>query len=91
MDESGTDVAEWEESSGAIRSLLYAMGRHLECVRVLHELLFMSVLLYCSETTIWREKERSRTSAVQMDSLRGLLDIRRMDRMPNARIGELWE
>ena len=31
----------------------------------------------------------SRIRAVQMDSLRGLLDIRRMDRVPNTRIREL--
>ena len=28
--------------------------------------------------------------AVQMDNLRGLLGIRRMDRIPNAWIRELW-
>ena len=37
---------------------------------------------------IWREKERSRVRAAQMDNLRGLLGIRRMDRVPNARIRE---
>ena len=35
---------------------------------------------------IWKEKEKSRIRAVQMDYLRGLLGIRRMDRVPNARI-----
>ena len=49
----------------------------------------MSVLVYGSETMLWREKERSRVRAVQMDNLRGLLGIRRMDRIPNARIREL--
>ena len=39
----------------------------------------MPVLLYGSETMIWREKERSRIRVVQMDSLRVLLGIRRMD------------
>ena len=29
----------------------------------------------------WKEKERSRVRAVQMDGLRGLLGIRRMDRI----------
>ena len=47
------------------------------------------VLTYGSETMIWREKERSRISAVQMDNLRGLLCIRRMDKVPNARIRKL--
>ena len=35
---------------------------------------------------LWKERERSRVRAVQMD--RGLLGIR-MDRVPNARIREL--
>ena len=33
--------------------------------------------------------ERSRIRAVQMDNLRGLLDTRRIDRIPNTRIREL--
>ena len=33
--------------------------------------------------------ERSRIRAVQMDNFRGLLGIRRMDRVPNARMREL--
>ena len=37
-----------------------------------------------------KEKERSRLRAVQMDNLRGLLAIRRMDRVLNAQIRELY-
>ena len=37
---------------------------------------------------VWRE-EKSRIRAVQMDNLRGLLGIRRMDKVPNARIRHL--
>ena len=48
------------------------------------------VLMYDSETRLWKKKERSRIGAVQMDNLRGLLGIRRMDRVPNAQIIELW-
>ena len=47
------------------------------------------VLMYGSETTIWKEKERSRIRAVKMDNLRSWLGIRRMDRVPNAQIREL--
>ena len=36
-----------------------------------------------------REKERSRIWAVQMDNLRGLLGIRRIDKVSNARIRQL--
>ena len=45
---------------------------------------------YGSETMIWREKERSRIWDVQMDNLRGLLGIRKMDKVPNAWIREFW-
>ena len=49
----------------------------------------MPVLMYGSETMIWKERERSRIRAVQMDNLRTFLGIRRMDKVPNARIREL--
>ena len=37
----------------------------------------------------WNENERSRIRAVQRDKLRGLQDIRRIDKVQNARIREL--
>ena len=49
----------------------------------------MPVFMYGSETVIWKEKERSRIRAVEMDNLRGLLGIRRMDGIPNSQIREL--
>ena len=49
----------------------------------------MPFLTYDSETMTWREKERSRIRSVQMDNLKGLLVIRRMDKVPNARIRQL--
>ena len=45
----------------------------------------LSIYIYL----LWREKKRSRMKGVQMDNLRGLLSIRRMDRVPNERIREL--
>ena len=51
----------------------------IECARVSHETLVVPVLTYASETFLWKEKERSWIRAVQMDNLRGLLGIRRMD------------
>ena len=45
--------------------------------------------MYGSETKLWKEKKRSRIRAVQLDNLRVLLGIRRMDRVPNVRITEL--
>ena len=67
--------------AGAIRSLVNARDLQIECVKVLHETLHVSVLTYSSETMLWKEKKRSR--------IRGLLGIRRMNRVPNARIREL--
>ena len=55
---------------------------------VLHKTLLGPVLKYGRETMLWKEKEISRIRAVQMD-LRGLLGIRRMNRVPNAQIREL--
>ena len=49
----------------------------------------MPVLMYGSETMISKKKERYWIIAIQMDDLRGLLGIRRMDNVPNARIREL--
>ena len=55
----------------------------------MHETLLIPVLTYGSETMLWKENERSRIRAVQMDNLRGLLGIRRMDRVLNAQIRDL--
>ena len=59
-------------------------------VLVFHETLLVPVLIYGSETLLLKEKERFIIRAVQMDNLRGLLGIRRLHRVPNARIRELW-
>ena len=91
MDESGTDgvecsrkVASGKRVAGAINT----MDLQFECARVLHEILFVPVLMYGIETMLW--KERSRVRAVQIDNLRGLLGIRKMDRIPNTRIRQLF-
>ena len=61
------------------------MGRSLQfqCIRVLHKSLLVAVLICGSETMPWEEYERYRIRAVQMANLRGLLGIRRMDKVPN--------
>ena len=53
MDESGTDgaecsrkVASGKRVAGAIRSLVNGRDLQLECVRVLHETLLVTVLMY---------------------------------------------
>ena len=45
--------------------------------------------LYGSRTMYWKEKQRSRIRAVQMDNLRGLLGTMLMDKVPNALEREL--
>ena len=96
MDDFDTDGAECSRKAasgrrvaGAIRSLVNARDLQLECASVLHETLLVPVLMYCSETMIWKEKELSRIRAIQMDNLRGLLGIR-VDKVPNTRIRELY-
>ena len=69
--------------AGAIRYLVKARGPQLECTMILHETLIVSVLMYGSETMIRKEKKRSRIRVVQIDNLRGLLGIRRMDNARN--------
>ena len=70
--------------AGAIRSLDNDRSLHLECARVMNESLLVLVVTYGSETMIWREKERPRIKAVQMDNLRGLLGIRKINKVTNA-------
>ena len=49
-----------------MRTLVYARVLQLVCARALYELLLVPVLMYGSETMIWRENEGSRIGAVQM-------------------------
>ena len=51
----------------------------------------LPVLTYGSEKTIWREKERSRIKAVQMNNLKSVLGIRRIDKIPNAPVRQFCE
>ena len=96
LDESSTDGAECSKRvassrvASATRSLVNTKDLQLECA-VLHEALLVPVLMYGNETMLWREKERPRVRVVKMDNLRGLLGIRRMDRVQNAQIRELYK
>ena len=70
LNESGTDRAECNRKmasgrrvAGAIRSLVNTWDLQLECARVLHKKLLVPVLMYGSETILWREKERSSVRA----------------------------
>ena len=79
-------MASGRRVAGAIRSLDNAKDLQLEYVRVLHETLLVPILMYGSETDLWKEKERCRTRAVRLDSLRRLLSISRINTVPNVRI-----
>ena len=70
---------------GAIRSLINARDLQLEYAKVLHETLLVTVLMYGSETLLCKE-ERCRIRTVQMDNLKELLGVRRIDRVMNAEI-----
>ena len=91
LDKSGTTGAECsfkvlngKRVAGAIRSLVNARDLQLQYARVLHETLLVPLLMYGNETILWKEEERSRIRAVHMDNLRGLLCIRRIDRVRNV-------
>ena len=43
-----------------------------------------------NETMLWKEKERSRYKALQMDNVRGLLGIRRMEDLECMDKGVAW-
>ena len=64
LDESGADGAECSRKvtsgrrvAGAIRSMVNARNLQLECARVLHETLFVPVLIYGSEAMLWKDLE----------------------------------
>ena len=47
-------------------------------------------MLVIAMELIWKKKNRFRMRAVHMDNLRGLLGIRRMDKVPNTQLRELF-
>ena len=63
---------------GCHRSLDNARDLQLQCARVLHKTLLVPVLMYGSETLLWK-KQRPRIRSAQMDNLKSLLGIRRTD------------
>ena len=49
----------------------------------------MPILMYSSETMIWKENYKSRIRVVHMDNLGSLLGIRRMGKVPYVQIRKL--
>ena len=80
LDDKGTDDAECgrkvssgRKVAGDIKSLVNAKGLSLKCMKVLHESMLIPVLMYGSESMVWKRRYRSKMQAVQMDNLRGVL------------------
>ena len=95
MDKSDTDGTDFIRKVASGRRVAVAIryrvrDLQLDCARVLHKTLLVPVHMYGSETMLWKEKDISTIKAVQVDILRGLLGIRRMDRVLNAQIRELY-
>ena len=67
-------VGKWQVGGKLwVRSYFLRILRvQLEFARVLHGGLLVPVLMYGSETVVWREEERSRIRAVQMDNFRSI-------------------
>ena len=86
MEKNCRKVLSVRKVTGAIRSLVSAWSLRLELARVLSEFLLVPVLMYGSETMVWKEDERSRIRAVQSDNFRDLLSMSRTGRIPNARV-----
>ena len=76
---------------GDTRSLVNTRVLQLECARVLHETLLKPVHLYGDEAMVYRLKKKAWIRAVQMDYLKGLLCIRRMDKGTKYKIKESYE
>ena len=91
LDESSTDEAECsgKRVASAIRFLVNARNLQLQCARFLHESFLVPIRMYSSETRIWSGKEGSRIISVKIENYRGLLGIRRMNKLPNTRIKQL--
>ena len=82
-------MASGRRVAGAIGSLVSTRDLQIECARVLPETLLVPLLMYGSETILWKEKMRSRIRDAQMGNLRVLLGISKKDRVPSARIREV--
>ena len=72
-------VGRWQMEGGVQVLLGLWLMLGVCTLRVLHESLLLPVLMYGSKTVIWKERSRIRT--VDIGNLRGLLDIRRNDKI----------
>ena len=71
--------------AGFVSSMVKKNGLNVECARAtIHNVVLVPTLLYGSETICLKEKEMSRIRALEMDCLRSIVDVRRIDRVRNA-------
>ena len=75
MEQCNWKVASGRRVASVTSSLVNGRVLQLECARILRETLLAPVLMYSSETMLWKE-EKYRINAVHIDNLRGLLGIR---------------
>ena len=71
LDESGTDgaecsmkVARGKRVASTIRYQINAKDLQLECARVLYETLLVRILMYGSETMLWKNQAQMEQNAV---------------------------
>ena len=77
-------VIQGKKVGGIVRNLVKRNGLSVECARTIHEVVLVPTLLYGSETVYLKERDISRIRAVEMDCLRSIVGVRRMDRVRNA-------
>ena len=82
-------LGKWQVGGSCICNQIRRLCLQLGCAGLLPGILLVPVLMYKSEAMVWREKERARIRAIQMDNFRGLLGIRRINRMLNGWVGEV--
>ena len=70
--ECSRKVVNGRKAACAIRSLVNAKGLSLDCTRVLHEDMWLSVLMYSRETILWNKRDRSKMQSVQKNNLGGV-------------------
>ena len=56
----------------------------------MQETLVVPVLMYGSKAMLWKEKKKSRIRDAQINIIKGLVGIRRVNRVPNAWIREFY-
>ena len=85
----GSKVSNGRQVAGAIESLVKARRLSFERNRVVHESMLLPVVMYGSKEMVWSQNYRSEVQTVQMNYLRRVLGVRKIDKMRNEVIIEL--